>query len=448
MIEPDERSALEPLWRAAVREGLIAFAVVGAVGVIASLAVWLVARPAYGFAVALRVGAIYLGAFHHVPVRIEGEFDIGELTGGVLPSSDLPTSGSSFVEIGVALLLVTALAGWLLFRAGGRVADAARGSWMSAALRGAAVAPAYALGVLLVALLVRVDEPVRFGRLVEGRLQVSLGTWQALAFPLLIAAVAGAAGGLWAWLGSRPDHPRARAATATLAGGWRTLWVGLALSYVGLFVAGVVQPDEPVAMLTPSTARYYRTVFERPGVGSAVLGHHLTLAPNEAVWTVVPAMGGCDVVLGGEDGDVLCYGRFPREAAATPDAEEGRSTFGSAPAPYLLFVLAPAVAAVLGGREAARRSGVSGWAGAATGALAGIAFAPMLGATSLLAGVSLSYGASVGSEAGGGSLWVGPDIAAAVVLGLVWGVLGGALGGAASRVRSAAASRGGRRTPR
>jgi hypothetical protein len=419
--------------------GVGAFAIVAGVGVFASLAVWFLAHPAYGLAVALRIGAIYLGAFHHVPVRIEGEFDIGELTGGVLPGSDLPTSGSSFVEIGVALLVVTGLAGWLLFRAGGRLAGAARGSWVSAALRGTAVAPAYAIGVLLVALLVRIDEPVAFGRLVEGRLEVSLGLWQALVFPLLVAGVAGASGGLWAWLASRPTDPRAATAGAALAGGWRMLWLGLALSYVGLFIAGVVQPDGPVAMLTPSTARYYRTVFDRPGLGVAVLGHHLALAPNEAAWTLVPASGGCDVVRGSEDPPFLCYRRFPRQVAASPDAPIVSAAFGSAPAGYLLFLLAPAAAAVVGGRAAARRRGAAGPAGAAAGALAGVAFAAMLGVTALLAGVSLSYGATVGARGGGGSVWIGPDIGAAVLLGLAWGVLAGALGGATAGIKRAAA---------
>jgi hypothetical protein len=217
------------------------------------------------------------------------------------------------------------------------------------------------------------------------------------------------------------------------------LWLGLALSYVGLFIAGVVQPDGPVAMLTPSTARYYRTVFDRPRLGVAVLGHHLALAPNEAAWTLVPASGGCDVVRGSEDPPFLCYRRFPRQVAASPDAPIVSAAFGSAPAGYLLFLLAPAAAAVVGGRAAARRRGAAGPAGAAAGALAGVAFAAMLGVTALLAGVSLSYGATVGARGGGGSVWIGPDIGAAVLLGLAWGVLAGALGGATAGIKRAAA---------
>jgi hypothetical protein len=437
-------------WVAVAVEGLRALTIVAAVGVGASLAVWLLADPAYGLGVALRIGALYLGAFHHVPIRIEGEFDIGELTGGVLPSSDAPTEGSSFVEIGVALLAVTALAGWLLFRAGRRLAGDGRTLGRCVA-RGAAVAVPYAAGTLLVATAVTIEEPVGLGRLVQGELRASLAVAQALLFPLAIAGVAAGAGGGWAWLASRPQEDRARSAAASLAGGWRMLWIGLALSYAGLFVAGVVRPEDPVAALTPSTARYYDVVFERPAAGAAILGHHLALGPNEAAWTLVPAAGGCDVVRGTERADVLCYRRFP-ELGTAPTGEllpsEPAISFGSAPPGYLSFLLAPAAAAVLGGRHAARRLGASGSSGAATGAVAGVAFAVMLGVTALLAGVTLDYGATVGTQEGGGSLWIGPDVAGALLLGLAWGVLGGALGGSTAGLRSAAAPRSAGPAPR
>ena len=442
MTDTGDRPAPPFSYFAAVREGLRAFGIVAAVGVAASLAVWLLAEPAYGFGVALRIGVLYLGAFHHVPIRIEGAFDVGELTGGVLPNSDLPTQGSSYVEIGIALLSVTVLAGWLLFRAGRRLAGSNGSIWASA-LRGAAVAPPYAAAMLLVGLLVTIAEPVMLGRLVEGEVRVSLAAAQAFVFPLVIAAIAGGSGGLWASLASRPEGPAS--AAAALAGGWRMLWVGLALSYAGLFVAGVVQPDEPVAALTPSTARYFEIVFERPAVGAAVLGHHLAFAPNEAAWTLVPAAGGCDVVRGSDAADFLCYRRFPElggEAIEPLDpGAPPTSAFGSAPTGYLLFLLVPAAATVLGGRDAARRRAVGGRSGAAVGALAGVAFAVMLGATALLAGVSLVYGATVGERGGGGSLWIGPHVPTAMLAGLVWGMLGGALGGATAGVRSAAATR-------
>lgn len=447
MTDAGDRPAPPSTWVAAVREGLTAFGVIAAIGVGSSVAVWILAGPAYGLGVALRIGAMYLGAFHHVPIRIEGEFDIGRLTGGVLPNSDAPTSGSSFVEIGIAMLAVTLLAGWLLFRAGRRLAAPAdeRSVW-AGALRGAAVAPAYASAMLLVALTVKIAEPVGLGRLVEGELHVSLVAAQAFVFGLVIAGVAGGLGGAWARLVGGPEEPRLRPAAAVLAGGWRMLWVGMALSYSGLLVAGVVQPDDAVAVLTPSTARYFDTVFARPAVGAAILGHHMVLAPNEAAWTLVPALGGCDSVRGDEAVDFLCYSRFPDLEGWTvqPVATTGQgSALGSAPAAYLLFLLAPAAATILGGREAARRRGVVGRGGAAVGALSGVGFAVMLGATALLAGVSLTYGATVGEQGGGGSFWIGPSVIGALILGLIWGVAGGALGGATAGIRPATATRSG-----
>jgi hypothetical protein len=214
----------------------------------------------------------------------------------------------------------------------------------------------------------------------------------------------------------------------------------------GALRRGVVQPDEPVAALTPSTARYFEIVFERPAVGAAILGHHLAFAPNEAAWTIVPAAGGCDVVRGSDAADFLCYKRFPELGGETiepldPGETPPTSAFGSAPAGYLLFLLVPAAATVLGGRHAARRRAVAGRSGAAVGALAGVAFAVMLGGAALLAGVSLVYGATVGEQGGGGSFWIGPHVPTALLAGLVWGVLGGALGGATAGVRSAAATR-------
>jgi hypothetical protein len=435
-------------WLGGLVAGLWAFGLVAAVGLAASVLVWALADPPYDLVVALRIGAMYLGAFHHVPIRIEGELDLGQLA-DVLPEVDPASTGFSFVEIEVALLSVTALAAWLLFRSGRRLARHADGGALGHALRGATVAPGYAVPCFLVALLVHIDEPFAFGRFIDGNLKVSLSGIEALVFPLAIAAVAGAAGGVWAWVGSRPDDRRARSVGGALAGGWIMLWLGLALSYAGLFLAGVVQPDEPVALLTPSTARYFRAVFERPAAGAAILGHHLASAPNEAAWVLVPAAGGCDVALGGAQDDILCYRRFP---TLSPESVEpvlpgmpvpsSGLVFRTAPAGYLLFLLAPAVATVLGGRASARRVGAVGRAGAAAGAAAGVVFALLLEATSVLAGISLAYGAEVGGSGGTGSLWIGPSIPAALLVGLAWGVGGGALGGATAGLRSAGAAGG------
>jgi hypothetical protein len=214
---------------------------------------------------------------------------------------------------------------------------------------------------------------------------------------------------------------------------------GLMLSYAGLFLAGVVQPDGPAALLTPSTARYFSAVFDRPGVGLVTLGHHLAVAPNEAVWALVPAMGGCVGVRGSVETDLLCYGRFPVAVESVDQPVSGGesvpvpiggATFETAPAGYLLFLLVPAVATVLGGRLAARRLAAGGWPAAAAGASAGVAFAALVGVAAALSSLTIGYGAAFGAGTRAGWVAVGPDVVWGMLLALAWGVAGGAIGGA------------------
>ena len=256
-----------------------------------------------------------------------------------------------------------------------------------------------------------------------------MSAWQAFVFPFAIAALAGASGGVWSWASSALD-PSAARARAVLGGGWRMFLLALALSYVGLFVAGIAQPDEAVAFATPSTARYVETVFERPGPGSAVLAHHLSLSPNEAIWTFVPAAGACDVIRGSERSDVLCYGRFPSFAASS-----GEVAFENAPLGYLAFLLVPAIATILGGRWAGSVSEGSGAAPVAVGAAAGVVFAVVMLGAIVASSITLTYGADPDAVGQGGHLWIGPDPIMGTLVALAWGVVGGALGGATAGFR-------------
>jgi hypothetical protein len=206
--------------------------------------------------------------------------------------------------------------------------------------------------------------------------------------------------------------------------------LALALSYAGLFVAGIAQPDEAVALATPSTARYFDTVFERPGTGSALLAHHLALSPNEAIWTFVPAAGACDVIRGSERSDLLCYGRFPRF-----DVSSGEVLFENAAPGYLAFLLVPVIAAIAGGRWAGSVSEGSGAAPAVLGAAAGVVFAVVMFGTIVASSITLTYGAGPDAVGRGGRLWIGPDPVTGSLVALAWGVIGGALGGATSGFR-------------
>jgi hypothetical protein len=346
-----------------------------------------------------------------------------------LPGANLPAGGSATVELGVALLAVTALAMWLLFRAGRSSAFGQRASVRG--LTGARVAFGYAPPVALVALLVRFDEPVELGSFVSGGVRVSLSLWQAIVFPFVLAALAGASGGVWSWASWARERSSAVRARAVLGGGWRMFLVAIGLSYAGLFVAGIVQPDEPIALATPSTARYFRTVFQRPGPGAAILAHHLALSPNEAIWALVPAAGACDIVRGSEREDLLCYRRFPSFVASS-----GEVAFGNAPAGYLAFLLVPAIATIAGGRWAGSASGRSGAGSAVVGSAAGVVFALVTLAGCVLSSITLSYGTTAGSVGRGGHLWVGPDPVTGTLLAVAWGVAGGALGAVTAGFRA------------
>lgn len=410
-------------WPRSLLRGFLIFLLIAGIGIVAAVTTLGLAAPGVSLGGALRVGALYLGPFHHVALVFEGDLAVDASR---LPGANLPGGGSATIELGVALLAVTGLAVWLLFRAGRRSALGDRAGVR--ALTGSRVALGYAPPVLLVALLVRFEEPVGLGSFVTGGVRISLSAWQAFVFPFAIAALAGASGGVWSWASSALD-PSAARARAVLGGGWRMFLLALALSYVGLFVAGIAQPDEAVALATPSTARYVDTVFERPGPGSALLAHHLAVSPNEAIWAFVPAAGACDVIRGSERSDVLCYGRFPAFVS------RGEAAFGNAPPGYLAFLLVPAIATIVGGRWAGSVSGRSAAAPAAVGAAAGVVFAVVMLCAIVASSITLTYGADADAARRGGHLWIGPDPVTGTLVALAWGVIGGAIGGATSGLR-------------
>jgi hypothetical protein len=402
------------------------FALLLAIGLVIAVFGVMATDAGLSFGAALRIGGLYLGPFHHAAVVLEGDLDV-DLSW--LPGSRIPDGASVALEIGFAFVAVTGLALWLLFRAG-RASAFGDGPGVRA-LTGARVALGYAPPIFVIALLVRFEQSNQIGSFVAAGVRVSLSAGQALVFPLAIAVAAGAAGGLWSWGTNGPTAKRAR---AILGGGWMMFLLALGLSYAGLLVAGVVQPDGPVALATPSTAQYYARLFERPALGAVALGHHVALVPNEALWTLVPASGACDIMRGSEHADFLCFGSFPSTTAG------GSTAFGSAPAGYLLFLLVPAAATVFGGRRASMRSGRDGWSTVVDGAAAGVIYALLVGVGCLLASITVSYAASAGTDVGG-RLWIGPDPVWGTIAALAWGIGGGAIGTVSARLRWSEAAR-------
>lgn len=425
-------------WADAIARGSLVFLAMSAIGQALAFLAWSVADTGASATAAVRLGWMYFGASHHVAIELDVS-DLDLVAPGAAP-------GSTSLSIGVALLSVTAVAVYLLFRAGRRVADRAGGSAGARVLLGAAVAPSYALWAFVAALLVDVTTPLRVGSFATGELHVALSPWQALVFPFAIAAASGAAGGFRSAIGADGKSEDIRRIAAASAGALRMLVAGLGLSLAGLFVAGVVQPDEPVALLTPSTARYFETVFDRPATGLAILGHHLAVAPNEALWTLVPAMGACDGVRGSASRDLLCYSRFPTLLETTAPALEGlavSSPFGPvifrpAPAGYFAFLLVPVVAALLGGRAAGGRFGGSRRERMLVGVTAGAMFAWLIGVGAVLSSITIKYGAALGGDGSAGWIALGPNVVTGTLCALAWGCVGGALGAATSdRLRRA-----------
>ncbi len=167
-------------------------------------------------------------------------------------------------------------------------------------------------------------------------------------------------------------------------------------------------PDGAIALATPTTARYVRAVADRPVAGPAAVVHHLALAPVEATWAFVPAMGGCVDAEGTVDGELLCYDRFPStiipgddggSALATP---LGAIAFDGAPVGYLAFLLVPLVATAIGGRSRGGRRPSLREAFVRSSA-AGVAFGVAVGVAACSSRVTVGYVADVAGEVTRGS---------------------------------------------
>jgi hypothetical protein len=364
----------------------------------------------------LRVGGLYFYAFNHV--RIQAEATRSGING-------------AFFSMEIALLTVTAVAIYLLFRGGAEVGGRiSRAPWVRG-MAGAAVAVPYAALSLMVSYAVPITFPLP-AELEGGLLRVTVSHAQAALWPLSIGLIAGFAGGL---LSGRDELDRSlwgsRVASA-LAGGWRMLLYGLSAAFVSLLVLGAVNPS--------AVREYLDDTAGRGLAGADLLAHHVLALPNQSMWVLVPALGACDRVTGaaGHEGSepFLCYSRFPRhgEFLSTLGREVGSGkriaspsgtvVFSDAPVPYLLFLLVPLTAAVGGGAAGARRgSPESRGEAAILGASGGVVFAALVAALSIMAGLVVHL-------AGGGTLTVGPDPVGGALLALAWGVFGGAVGGA------------------
>jgi len=417
-------------WFTALIRGGLAFAAMAALGQAAAFVVYL-SRGAEGpVGPVAKFGWFYFGWFHHVSLVAS----LPDLSLGDLPEAGDPFSGGASLtfQAGLALMLGTFLAIGLLYGAGRAVADRAGGGGLARVLHGMKVVPVYAVPSFLISSVVRLDVPIPTNPLATGSVQVRSSAVQSFVLPLLIAVAAGAAGGLRSGryeLLAR--EPWGRRLAGALAGGFRMFLLGLVLSFAGLLVLAVVRPD--------ATKAYFEAVSEPPADETAVIiGHHVLLLPNQSMWVLVPAMGGCDRVYGsGNSEPFLCYWNYPREVSVgdlSPENVFGgappvSTEFGTAPAGYFLFLLVPALSVLLGGRHAARRRARTQTEAAAVGAGSGVVFAVLVALGSWLASLSAGSSANLGVISTDALVRAGPDVLLGGLLALVWGVTGGLVGG-------------------
>ena len=250
----------------------------------------------------------------------------------------------------------------------------------------------------------RIPAPIVFANspLSAGDVTVRPEPAAALLVPLIVAAVLAVIGSQFA-----ADAKQSPRVVGALAGGLRMFLVASVLAILGGVIVLGQRPDlrETIA-----------------GLSERVYGYRLsaeTAAVNSATWVLVPSMGACDAVhgLSAETLDLVCYQSFPQAGG----------TFGRAPAPYYLFLLVPAIAALLGGARAGRRADARTQKGAVgIGALAGIVFAVIVAFASAASSIVVS-GVIAGRTF---SFSAGPDVVSGALLALAWGCAGGAIGGA------------------
>jgi len=407
-------------WATGLAWGGLAFVVMAALGQAVAFAVNLARAPGVSAGTAAKLGWLYFGWFHHAAVTTRLTSVEGARAGG---------EAGLTADVGLAMMLGTFLAIAILYKGGRAVADGARGGGVARVLHGMKVAPAYAIPPFVVSGLVSIDVPIPRNALVAGSLQMPSWGLSWFVLPLLIAAAAGAAGGLRSGRYELVSHdPWGRRAAGAIAGGLRMFVLALVLSFAGLLVLAAVRPG--------ATRTYFETVSGPPTDQTTMnIAHHVLLLPNQSMWVLVPAMGGCDGLSGGGvSANFLCYSKVPRTVSVSPeglisDTPVVRADFGKAPSGYFLFLLVPALSVVLGGRYAARKRARLRWEAVGVGAASGVVFAVLVTLGSWLASVSAGLSSSAAGIPANTSVLIGPAVGAAGFLALVWGVVGGGLGG-------------------
>ena len=412
-------------WGTGLFRGLLAFVAVAALGQAVAFAVNLAQATGVPAGTTAKLGWLYFGWFQHAAVTTR----LTPSVAGVPAGSALSGEAGLTADVGLAMMLGTFLAIAILYRGGRAVADRAGGGVGARVLHGIKVAPAYAIPPFLLSGLVSIDIPIPRNGLVAGSLQLRPWDLSWFVLPLLIAAAAGAVGGLRSGRYELISHdPWGRRAAGVIAGGLRMFVLGLVLSFAGLLVLAAVRSG--------ATRTYFETVSGPPTEQTTMnIAHHVLLLPNQSMWVLVPAMGGCDGLSGGGvSATFLCYSKVPTTVSVSPEGLISgtpvvQADFEKAPSGYFVFLLVPALSVVLGGRYAARKRARLRREAVGMGAASGVVFAVLVAVGSWLASVSAGLSSPAGGIPANASVLIGPGVFAAGLLALVWGVLGGGLGG-------------------
>jgi hypothetical protein len=368
-------------------------------------------------ATAARYGGVVLYTFHHV--GFEFRIPNAAVGGGATPF-DISARG----VVALAAMAGTVLAVWLLARGGRAVAEEVGGGALARGLHGLKVAPPYAVLLLAGSFLLRF-------RPEDGGQNPTIHPSYLAAFlwPLALAAAAGFIGGVRsgereesAGLVSREQWDRRL--RGALAGGWRMVAYGLVFAFVGLLVMAVVKPH--------STSQYFSSFDQGVLDGVLVIVLTLLLLPNLAAWVLFPAMGSCVALSGPLSICFLSYAHFPGDVGRQIAGATSPSNLSlpSAPKAYLLFLLVPLAAVLLGGMAAARKGrAISRTDAAGLGALAGVVFTILALVTIVLASITFKLTGNVSALVANGNFRIGPELVTGALFALLWGVLGGALGG-------------------
>jgi hypothetical protein len=406
--EPPSGASLAALltkgWgRAALGAALVALALGVAAEALAALAYAAARGPKPGLALVAKLGALNFLAFHHVAIVVDAN--------GSLLGAGTPAQG---IRFSLALMSGTAIAMWLLARVGRSVGSRSGGPAWERGLHGAKVAFPYAAITVAVALVARVPLGSRGG---SPGIRASIPS--AIAWPFGLALIAGFLGGF----GSAPARARRdRVLHGAVAGGARMMGIGLVLAFAGLVLMAPIKPE--------ATRAYFAPFKQGRAEGVALIGYTLLAVPNLATWVLFPSMGACFGISASAGGQraascVLSYTRFPTQDPVSLLAGAGAPS-SHPPLGYYAFLLAPAIAVLVGGAIAGRRAGASNLKEATlAGASAGVVYALIALLVVVLADVVVAEGGS-----GGATFRLGVPVLPSTLVALGWGVLGGAAGGA------------------